>query len=359
MFLPKLACPRHFRPEHGNFAKISELRRFHSKALEIWQVSDIFNRRWQIWDVLGKIACLDVFGQKCPGGVREVSGRCPGGVREASGRRPGGVREASGRRPGGVRDVSGGGVNGKNSKNLAEQPQKWLFQKKKTERQKKNGFLRFGAPIKCQNAKNRIFGLPSTQKKTQKHKKTWICVFALQKCPKTPENWIFPCICPDTPKKRFLHFHDKKNTRSNPKMEFSRSCTSRATKRKKNLTLSLQTSRNTKTWILMLSPRLQPHKTPNRKNYKSLVEQLQTWLRKNQKDKRKTDFCLFCAPKTPETLLVSETRKETGFCGFALQTCQETPKNLEFFLLSPRHTPNIFGTFTIKRKSTRSIPIVS
>ena len=168
------------------------------------RVSDIFNRRWQIWDVLGKIAFLDVFGQKCPGGVREASARRPGGIREASGRCPGRVRRRCKR---------------EKFQEFGRTTPKLAFSKK-IRKTKKNGFLRFGAPIKMPETKNRIFGLPSTQKKTQKHKKTWICVFALQKCPKTPENWIFPCICPDTPKKRLLHFHDKKTPEATQKWNF-------------------------------------------------------------------------------------------------------------------------------------------
>ena len=83
-------------------------------------------------------------------------------------------------------------------------------------------------------------------------------------------------------------------------------------------------------------------------------------VKKNQKDKRKTEFCLFCAPKTPEALLVSETRKETGFCGFARpanmpRTTQKPGICLAFAKTHPKH----FWHFTIKRKSTRSVPIVS
>ena len=228
------------------------------------------------------MADLGCFGQSCVFGRfwTKVSGKCPGGVREVSERCPRGVR-----------DVSGGGKREK-FQEFGRTTPKMAFSKK---RQKKRIFA-FRCPNKTpETPKTGFLGFRPLKKKPRSTKKLVLC-FCPAEVPRNTRKLDFFLHLPrHNPRKDFCTFTIKKAPEAT-QMEFSRSCSSRATKRKKNLTLSLQSSRNTKTWILMLSPRLQPHKTPNRKNYKSLVEQLQTWLRKTRKTNEKR-FLPFLCPK--------------------------------------------------------------
>ena len=190
MFSLKLACPRHFHPEHGNFAKISAQTFSQQSARNLASF-----RHFQ-----SKVADLGCFGQNCVFGRfwTKVSGRCPGGVREASGRRPGGVREASGRRPGRVRRR----CKWEKFQEFGRTTPKSGFFKKKTET-KKNGFC--GAPIKCQKRQKPDFlGFRPLKKKTQKHKKTGSVILPCRSAQKHPKTGFFLAFAHTQPKKRFF-----------------------------------------------------------------------------------------------------------------------------------------------------------
>ena len=247
-------------------------------------------------------------------------------------------------------------AHGKNSKNLAEQPQKWLFQKKNRKKKNKNGFLRFGAPIKCQKPKT-DFWASVHLKKTQKHKKAWICVFALQKCPKTPENWIFPCTCPDTPtQEKVFALSRLKKHQKQPKTGIFTFLHQPSNKKNKNLTLSLQTSRNTKTWILMLSPRLQPHKTRNKKNYKSLAEQLQTWLRKKPERQTKNGFLPFLCPENARNAFSVRNSKRNWILWFCPANMPRNTQKPGIFLAFAKTHPKHFWHFHDQKKKHQKHP---